>query len=133
MQEIYQPHSICLALVTKLERFMLFELDPWSANKTWNIILRAVVTLEGNVLLGFHIIYQKIKQKVVGIELKPPKGAMEHHLDASQRCSKLPTLNQEPTMPSCTRAQALPQLFMESLSPDQSIHLQDRQWAHLFA
>lgn len=67
---------------------MLFELDPWSANKTWNIIFRIVVTLEGNVLLGFRIIYQKIKQKVVGIELKTPNSAMEHRFDASQRCSK---------------------------------------------
>lgn len=33
IQELYQSHSICLMLVTKLERFMLFELYPWSPNK----------------------------------------------------------------------------------------------------
>lgn len=36
-------------------------------------------------------------------------------------------------MPKCARVQVLPQLFMEYLSLDQSIYLQDGEWAHLFA
>lgn len=36
-------------------------------------------------------------------------------------------------MPRCARVQALPQLFMEYLSLDQSIPLQDGERAHLFA
>lgn len=91
------------------------------------------MTLKDNDLLGFHIINQKIKQKVAGTELKTPKGARELHSDASQRCLERPARRQEQSMPRCARVQALPQLFTEYLSLDQSTHLQDGEWAHLFA
>lgn len=92
------------------------------------------MTLKDDVLLGFRIINQKIKQKAVGIELKTLKDAREFHFDASQRSSKRPAWSQEQTTPTrYAKVQGLPQVFMEHLSLDQSIHLQDGEWAHLFA
>lgn len=67
------------------------------------------------------------------MELKTLKGAIKLHFDASQRCSKLPAWSQEQPMPRYVRVETFSQIFMEYLSLDQSIHLQDGEWAHLFA